>query len=170
VPDSDAPSLPEGLRLGILSDTHGLLRPRVLELLDGVDHILHAGDVGPPDLLVALEAVAPVTAVVGNTDGFDLRPRIPEVQRLELGGMHVVVTHGHQFGRAPSPPVLAEAFPAADLVVFGHTHRPLMEGRDGCWFVNPGSCGPRRFDLPVAMVLARVHDGRFQGRHVELPL
>jgi len=156
------------IELGIISDTHGLLRPALFRALEGVDHILHAGDVGPPDILTALEAVAPVTAVTGNTDGFELRHRVPEVQTLELGGIRVVVTHGHQFGRGPTPALLREGWPDAGLVVFGHTHRPLMERIGGAWFVNPGSCGPRRFNLPVEMVRATISGGIFSGEAVPL--
>ncbi|TVR58889.1 MAG: metallophosphoesterase [Gemmatimonadales bacterium] len=145
------------MELGIISDTHGRPHPRLFQELDGVDHILHAGDLGPLDVLTELEAVAPVTVVPGNTDGFDVRDRFEPVARVRLADLEVVVTHGHQFG-TPTPPALAEAFPQVDLVVFGHTHRPLLEERDGCWFINPGSCGPRRFDLPVSMVRAEVSD------------
>ncbi|CAN5638573.1 metallophosphoesterase family protein [soil metagenome] len=156
------------IELAIISDTHGLLRPSLFRALEGVDHILHAGDVGSSDILTALEAVAPVTAVTGNTDGFELRHRIPEVQTLEIGGIRVVVTHGHQFGRGPTPALLREAWPDAGLVVFGHTHRPLMEEIGDAWFVNPGSCGPRRFDLPVEMVRATIANGRFQAEAIPL--
>ncbi len=154
--------------IGILSDTHGLLRSSVFEALEGVDHILHAGDVGTPDILTALEALAPVTAVWGNTDGFDLRRQVPEVARVELAGLPVVVLHGHQFGRTPTPEVLREAHPEAGLVVYGHTHRPVMEEFEGAWYVNPGSCGPRRFQLPVGLVRGEVVAAGFRGRWVEL--
>jgi uncharacterized protein len=154
--------------VGILSDTHGLLRPSVFHALKGVDHILHAGDVGNPDILTALEALAPVTAVWGNTDGFDLRHRVPEVARVGLAGLSVVVLHGHRFGRTPTPEVLREAYPEAGLVVYGHTHRPVMEELGGAWFVNPGSCGPRRFQLPVGLARGVVEAGRFRGRWMEL--
>jgi uncharacterized protein len=157
-PTGEAP-----LRLGILSDTHGLLRPEVFTHLDGVDLILHAGDVGAPDLLVELEALAPVLAVHGNTDGFSLRARAPEIIQQTLGGARVVLLHGHQFGRSPNPKNLREAFPEADLIIFGHTHVPLLEEADGCVFVNPGSCGPQRFQLPVGLVRGTLTDGRFEG-------
>lgn len=143
------------MRIGILSDTHGLLRPRVLELLDGVDHLIHAGDVGPAELLAELEALAPLTAVYGNTDGFDVRKRLPDVAAVELGGLRFAVTHGHLSG-VPSPERLAPRHPEADVVVFGHTHVPRLEVLDGRWFVNPGSCGPRRFGHPVTLVLAEI--------------
>jgi uncharacterized protein len=145
------------MELGIISDTHGLIRPQLFQLLEGVDHILHGGDLGPIELLAELEAMAPVTVVPGNTDGFDVRDRVPAVQHLDLAGMNVVVTHGHQLG-SPSPDNLGPAFPQADLIVFGHTHIPLLEERDGRWFVNPGSCGPRRFDRPVSVVRATISD------------
>ena len=141
------------MELAIISDTHGRPHRRLFQELDGVEHILHAGDLGPLDLLVELEAVAPVTVVPGNTDGFDVRDRFPEVARVTLEGLQVVVTHGHQFG-TPTPPALADAFPGAGLVVFGHTHRPVVERKGSRWFINPGSCGPRRFDLPISMVRA----------------
>ncbi len=156
------------MELGIISDTHGLIRPQLFQLLESVDHILHGGDLGSVDLVVELEALAPVTVVPGNTDGFDLRDRFPEVQRLELAGMSVVVTHGHQLG-SPSPDNLGPAFPEADLIVFGHTHIPLLEEREGRWFVNPGSCGPRRFARPVSLVRATISDSSgFSPRLIHL--
>jgi len=155
------------IEIGIISDTHGLLRPELLEALDGVEHILHAGDVGPVDILLELETIAPVHAVSGNTDGFDIRLRVPEVQHLELGSMSVAVMHGHQVGN-PEPSSLAQRLPDADLVVFGHTHKPLMERTGGRWFVNPGSCGPRRFTLPVTMVRGRISEEGFSGKLIHL--
>ncbi len=156
------------MELGIISDTHGRPHPRLFHELTGVDHILHAGDLGPLELLAELQAVAPVTVVPGNTDGFDVRDRFEPVARARLADLMVVVTHGHQFG-TPGPPALANAFPQADLVVFGHTHRPLLEQKEGCWFINPGSCGPRRFDLPVSMVRATLaDDGTLTPRLVHL--
>jgi len=137
------------VRLGIVSDTHGLLRPELLSALDGVDAILHAGDIGDPDILLALEALAPTTAVWGNTDGFAMRQQVPEIARVTLSGVRIVVLHGHQFGRAPTPSQLRAAFPDTDLVVYGHTHVPVIERLEGCTFVNPGSAGPERTGLPV---------------------
>jgi len=139
--------------LGVISDTHGLLRPEVFTHMAGVDHLIHAGDIGSLDLLLELEAIAPVTAVWGNTDGFDLRERLPAEAEIELAGIRIAVTHGHRFG-SPTPALVSERFPSAALVVFGHTHEPLIERRGDQFIVNPGSCGPRRFNLPVT--LARV--------------
>jgi putative phosphoesterase len=151
------------MTLGILSDTHGLLRPEVFTHLAGVDLILHAGDVGPPHILTELEAVAPVLAVYGNTDGFDLRSRIPEVIETEVEGVAFVLLHGHQLGRTPGPLELRDAYPHADVIIFGHTHVPLYVEASGCTVINPGSCGPQRFNLPVGLVRGTLTNGRFQG-------
>jgi len=147
------------MRLGIISDTHGLLRPEVFEAFEQVDHILHAGDVGPPELLTELEALAPVSAVYGNTDDFDVRGRLPQVQRLELDGFTIVVTHGDQLG-SPTPEKMHAAFPDADILVYGHTHRPLLTIVDIVVTVmNPGGAGPRRFDLPPSVGIMELETG-----------
>ncbi|MEZ0335575.1 MAG: metallophosphoesterase family protein [Gemmatimonadales bacterium] len=147
------------MRLGIISDTHGLLRPEVFEAFRGVDQILHAGDVGPDSILVELEAIAPVTAVYGNTDGWDLRARLPQVASLELDGFRIVVTHGDQFG-SPSPEKLHAAFPEAEIIVFGHTHRPLLTLVDVVVTVmNPGGAGARRFKLPPSVGIMELEPG-----------
>lgn len=155
------------MRIGIVSDTHGLLRAQVLELFAGVEHILHAGDVGDPDILTALETLAPVTAVWGNVDGRELRGRIPEVAQLELGGVQVVMLHGMQLG-SPTPEKAAARHPEAGLVVFGHSHRPLVRQVGPVLAVNPGSAGPRRFKDPVTVALAELEDGRATARLVDL--
>lgn len=147
------------MRLGIISDTHGLLRPEVFDAFEQVDHILHAGDVGPAELLTELEALAPVTAVYGNTDGWDLRARLPQVARLRLDGFDIVVTHGDQFG-SPTPARLHAAFPEAEILVFGHTHRPLLEVVDVVvTAMNPGGAGARRFDLPPSVGIMELEPG-----------
>jgi putative phosphoesterase len=147
------------MRLGIIADTHGLLRPEVFRAFDGVDHILHAGDVGPPSLLDELRVIAPVTAVYGNTDGFDLRGALPEVATVELDGFTIVVTHGDQFG-SPTPEKLHDAFPQAEVIVFGHTHRPLLTLVDVVVTVmNPGGAGPRRFGLPPSVGIMELEPG-----------
>ncbi|MSR07080.1 MAG: metallophosphoesterase [Gemmatimonadetes bacterium] len=147
------------MRLGIISDTHGQLRPEVFDVFSQVDHILHAGDVGQLELLAELEALAPVTAVYGNVDGFDIRGRLPKVAELELDGLAIVVTHGDQFG-SPTPAKLREAFLAADVIIYGHTHRPLLEMVDRTVTVmNPGSAGPRRFDLKPSVGIMELEPG-----------
>lgn len=155
------------MRIGIISDTHGLLRAQVFELFAGVGHILHAGDVGDADILTELEAIAPVTAVWGNVDGWDLRGRVPEVARLELGGVRIAMLHGMQLG-TPTPEKAAAAHPDAGLVVFGHSHRPLVRQVGSVLAVNPGSAGPRRFKDPVTVALAELADGRATARLVDL--
>lgn len=132
------------LVIGLISDTHGLVRPKVHDALAGVSLILHAGDVGGDDVLDELETIAPVLAVYGNTDppGWPrLRPAI--VHRA--GGLVVHVSHGHELG-SPTPGKLLEAY-AADVIVYGHTHRQLVARAAGRLVVNPGAAGPRRFDV-----------------------
>ncbi len=147
------------MRLGIISDTHGTLRPEVFEAFREVDHILHGGDVGSIDLLIELEAVAPVTAVFGNTDGFDLRGRCERVAQLELEGFLVVVTHGDQYG-SPTPRILRDAFPEAEIIVYGHTHRPKLELLDKTVTVmNPGAAGPARFGIQPSVGIMELEPG-----------
>ena len=147
------------MRLGVISDTHGLLRPEVFNAFAHVDHILHAGDIGSLELLAELEALGPVTAVYGNTDGFDLRNRVPRVARVELDGFDIVVTHGDQFG-SPTPENLNAAYPEAQILVYGHTHRPLLTIVDVVVTVmNPGSAGHRRFQLPPSVGVLELEAG-----------
>jgi uncharacterized protein len=147
------------MRIGVISDTHGLLRPEVFEVFREVDHIVHAGDVGPPSILDELQAIASVTAVYGNTDGWDVRNRLPQVARLELDGFTIIVTHGDQFG-SPNPDKLQAAFPDAEIIVYGHTHRPLLTLVDVVVTVmNPGGAGPRRFDLPASVGILELEPG-----------
>jgi putative phosphoesterase len=147
------------MRLGIISDTHGLLRPEVFEAFREVDLILHAGDVGPPDLLTELGAIAPVMAVWGNTDGFAVRARIPELLETEIEGFPFVIVHGHQYG-SPTPEALFEAFPEALVIIYGHTHRPLLTLVDQVVTVmNPGGAGQRRFDLPPSVGILELEPG-----------
>lgn len=147
------------MRLGILSDTHGQLRPEVLDIFSQVDHILHAGDVGSVDLLIELETVAPVTAVYGNTDGFDLRGRLEAEVRVELEGLYFALVHGDRFG-TPTPAKLREAYPDADVIIYGHTHRPLLTMVDQVVTVmNPGAAGPRRFDILPSVGIMELEAG-----------
>jgi uncharacterized protein len=155
------------MRIAIVSDTHGLLRPELFARLEGVDWILHAGDLGPVDLLTELEAIAPVTAVWGNTDGWDVRNRVPEVARVTLEGVRVAVMHGHRLA-SPKPRAVAAEHPDADLVVYGHTHQPLVQRIGETLVVNPGSAGPRRFSLPVTIGLATVEAGAVEVELVPL--
>jgi hypothetical protein len=155
------------MKLAILSDSHGLLRPELFPLLEGMDQIVHAGDIGPASLLVELEAVAPLTAVWGNTDGFDVRDRLPEIARRKWEGRSVVVVHGHQFG-VPTPEALAEAYADAALVVFGHTHIPTIERVGTVLAVNPGCCGDKLKGFPPSIVYATLTARGIQTELVEI--
>jgi uncharacterized protein len=147
------------MRLGVIADTHGLLRPEVFQAFAEVDHILHAGDIGPVDLLIELEALAPVTAVYGNTDHEEVRDRLPQVAAIELEGFDIVVTHGDQMG-SPTPENLNAAFPDAQIIVYGHTHRPLLTIIDVVVTVmNPGGAGHRRFGLPPSVGILELEPG-----------
>lgn len=147
------------MRVGVIADTHGLLRPEVFDVFAGVEHILHAGDVGRDAILTDLEAIAPVTAVWGNVDGFDLRARLPEVARPVLEGFEIVLVHGHQLGM-PTPEKLQAAYPDALVIVYGHTHRPLLTLVDQVVTVmNPGGAGARRFDLPPSVGILELEAG-----------
>lgn len=155
------------MRIGIISDTHGLLRAQVLDVFKDVQHILHGGDIGDPDILTALETLAPVTAVWGNADGWEVRGRVPEVAEVELGGMRAVVIHGMQVG-SPTPEKIAARYPDAGLVVFGHSHRPVIRQVGGTLAVNPGSAGRRRFRDPVTVAIAEIEDGAAFARLIQL--
>ena len=147
------------MRLGIIADTHGLLRPEVFDVFKEVDHILHAGDIGPPDLLTELEAIAPVTAVSGNTDGWDIRERVPEVIEVRLEGFDFLLIHGHQLG-SPTPENLHAAYPGAEIIIYGHTHLPLLTTLDLVVTVmNPGGAGPRRFNLAPSVGIMELEAG-----------
>jgi len=140
------------VRIGLISDTHGLLRPEVFDAFEGVDRILHAGDIGPADLLVELEALAPLTAVSGNTDRYDVASTLPETAELDLLGRRLVLVHGHRLG-SPTPAALRTTHPQADIVVFGHTHRALIDRSASPLVVNPGSAGATRFGLPASVAM-----------------
>ena len=147
------------MRLGVISDTHGLLRPEVFEIFKQVDHILHAGDVGEPRILIELESIAPVTAVYGNVDGPELRARLPQVAEVDLDGFAIVVTHGDQLAH-PTPEKLHATFPKADIIVYGHTHQPLLELVDRTVTVmNPGGAGHPRFGISPSVGVMELEAG-----------
>lgn len=153
------------LVVGLISDTHGLLRPAVHSALAGVELILHAGDVGGQEILDELQLIAPVRAVLGNTDD----PADPTLSReieLELGGLRVHVSHGHEVG-SPTPAKLAERYDA-DVVIFGHTHQQLVARMNDRLFVNPGSAGPRRFHLSASVARMTVSQGRAEVEIIDL--
>lgn len=156
------------LRIGLISDTHGLLRNEVFAAFDGVDEILHAGDVGDPSILTELRVIAPVHAVYGNVDGWELRQQVSESLELERLGHRIALIHGHQWG-SPKPADLAEAFPDFSVVVYGHTHQARVERISGPLLVNPGSAGHARFGKPVtAAILALERGARPKAQLVDL--
>ncbi|HET9453978.1 MAG TPA: metallophosphoesterase family protein [Gemmatimonadaceae bacterium] len=150
--------------IGLVSDTHGMVRPGLFSALDGVELILHAGDVGR-GVLDELRAIAPVSAVYGNTDAPG-DPDLSESIEREFDGVRVHVSHGHELG-SPRPEKLLSTYDA-DVIVFGHTHRQLVHQAGKRWVVNPGAAGPRRFDLPASVGLLRIDEGRISVEIVPL--
>ena len=143
--------------MGLISDTHGLLRPDALAALAGSDHILHAGDIGTPEVLDALRVIAPMTAVRGNNDRGPWAENIAEREMLELGGAWFYMLH--DLAELDIDPAAA----GVQVVVAGHSHKPLREERDGVIYVNPGSAGPRRFKLPVSIARVVVEKGKVEA-------
>ncbi|MGE3841945.1 MAG: metallophosphoesterase [Vicinamibacterales bacterium] len=159
------PAPPERLVVGLVSDTHGLVRPECLDALAGVDLILHAGDVGGQHVLESLGRVAPVAAVHGNVDPSGA-PGLTERLTLNLGGLRVHVSHGHEVG-VPTPLRLVERYDA-DVIVFGHTHRALIERIGRQLVVNPGAAGAARFHLTPSVARLVIADGDAQVELVAL--
>lgn len=148
--------------IGVISDTHGLLRPEARVALAEAEHILHAGDVGDPEILDALEEIAPVTAIRGNVDVRGSCSLLPATEAVELGGRLFYMVHSvHDLDIDPKA---AEV----DVVVSGHSHKPRIERKKDVMYLNPGSAGPRRFDLPVSVALVTVGEGGVEARIVEL--
>ena len=151
-------------RLGIISDTHGLLRPEALAFLQGSERIVHGGDIGTAAVLAELSAIAPVTAVRGNNDTGAWAARLPETELFEFSGTRIHVLHDL---------ALLDIDPSAAgvrIVISGHSHKPAVEKRDGVLYVNPGSAGPRRFSLPVAVAELLVDGASVSARIVELEI
>jgi len=150
------------LLIGVISDTHGPLRPEAVAALRGAERIIHAGDIGAPEVLAALAELAPVTAVRGNNDNGAWARKIPETAVLEAGGVSIYVLHDvNELDVDPS----AGGFAA---VVAGHSHQPSLAEKDGVLFFNPGSAGPRRFRLPISVGLLHVVDGAARGELITL--
>ena len=142
--------------VGLISDTHGLLRPEVFPALAGVELILHAGDVGGNDVLTQLSTIAPVRAVYGNTDSPG-QPGLSADIGLRIEGLTIHMSHGHELGR-PTVDRLLQKY-AADVIVYGHTHKPLIERSEKRLVVNPGAAGPRRFDLKPSVARMTLLEG-----------
>jgi putative phosphoesterase len=157
-PDRYQPARRGSLRVGLISDTHGLLRPKALDAVRGAVHLVHAGDIGTPEVLDALRALAPLTAVRGNNDRGAWARAVPETGVVQVGGVRLYVLHDLK---------ALEIDPAAAgfrVVVSGHSHQPRVEERDGVLFVNPGSAGPRRFRLPVSVAVLEIRGSDARAR------
>jgi len=153
------------VRIGVISDTHGLLRPEVPPLLAGSDHILHLGDVGDPEILSELEAIAPVTAIRGNVDTEGPCAQLPATEVAVLAGHHFYMLHDvHQLDLDPAAAGLV-------AVLYGHSHKPEIRHHKGVLYMNPGSCGPRRFQLPITCGQIEIKEnGQLEARILELPV
>jgi uncharacterized protein len=150
--------------LGVISDTHGLVRPEAVAALAGVERIVHAGDIGNREVLEALARVAPVSAVRGNNDRGGWASDIPETEVVEVGGVSLYVLHDlHELDLDPR----AAGFAA---VIAGHSHQPRVEDRDGVLYLNPGSAGPRRFRLPISLARLTVQGARVSARLLTLAI
>lgn len=143
--------------IGVISDTHGLLRPEAVELLRGSEHIIHAGDIGAPEIIPALEKIAPVTAIRGNVDTHAWARRFAETEVVELAGLYFYVIHD---ANALDLNPKAAGFAA---VISGHSHKPKQEVNDGVLYFNPGSAGPRRFKLPISVGIIRIVESKLRG-------
>jgi putative phosphoesterase len=149
-------------RIGLISDTHGLLRPEAVAFLRGSDFIVHAGDIGDADVLRELKALAPVTVVRGNNDNGPWAEAIAETEVLQVGDVFIYVLHN--LAQLDLDPVAA----GFQVVVSGHSHQPSVEERNGVLYVNPGSSGPRRFKLPIAVAELRIAGHSVKAKLVEL--
>jgi uncharacterized protein len=148
--------------IGVISDTHGLLRPQAIQALEGVELIIHAGDIGDPKILGALKRLAPVHAVRGNTDRGDWAAGLPQSLVVEVGGVHLYVLH-ELFCLDLDPAAAGLA-----AVIFGHSHSPHLERQNGVLYLNPGSAGPRRFTLPVSLARLAVQGDSLEAELIEL--
>jgi putative phosphoesterase len=150
------------LWVGVISDTHGLMRPEVLQALAGVEHILHAGDVGKPEVLGALRAIAPVTAIRGNVDVSGPCAELPSTAAVELGGLLFYLVH------ALEDLDIVPAVASVSAVIYGHSHKPTVQVRDGVVYLNPGSAGPRRFDLPITVAKILIENSEIRTQFISL--
>ncbi|MDP9132836.1 MAG: metallophosphatase family protein [Nitrospirota bacterium] len=156
------------MRIGVISDTHGLFDRAIIRHFAGVDHILHAGDIGPREVIEQLQRIAPVTAVSGNVDGFEASG-FPVEQVIEVAGQRIAVYHRLYEGGKLTPggtEFLKRIRPA--LCVYGHTHQPKAEWREGVLLFNPGSAGPKRFHLPRAIGLLLFRNETIESQHITL--
>lgn len=150
------------MRIGVISDTHNLLRPEAARRLSGCGLIIHAGDICSPEILVSLEKIAPTVAVRGNCDTGGWAARLPFTRTLELAGGKVLVVHNLE--------TLPESLDPAvyRMIVYGHSHRPALEHRGGTLYLNPGAAGPRRFTLPISIAIVTVETDRLSPELITL--
>lgn len=148
--------------IGVISDTHGLLRPEAVELLRGSEHIIHAGDIGSPEIIAELRKIAPVTAIRGNVDTQAWARSFAETEVVELAGMDIYIIHD---ANALDLNPKAAGFAA---VISGHSHQPKQEIKNGVLYFNPGSAGPRRFKLPISVGRIVIADGKLNGEVLEI--
>jgi len=152
------------MKLGVVSDTHGYIHPKVYDIFTGADTILHAGDIGTEDVITSLQAMAPVHAVHGNVDSFPLTERYPAVISHVIGGVRICLLHDIQYRDSAEVRAAITAMPGreVDLFICGHTHRALLQRQGDALFFNPGSAGKRRFSLRLSVGLVTISDdGRF---------
>ena len=148
--------------VGVIADTHGLLRPEVFPAFASVEHILHAGDIGDPAILKRLQEIAPVVAIRGNIDRSGPCAALPSEEYVTLGSVNLYMLHDvHALALDPDAA-------GVQAVLFGHSHKPLIEHRKGVLFFNPGSAGPRRFSLPITVGLLHIDGGSMHAEHVNL--
>ncbi len=152
------------MRIGIISDTHGLLRPEAVARLAGVHHIIHAGDIGHPEVIAGLRKIAPTTAIRGNVDTGEWASAYPTTARVALGGRSIFVLHNR------NELALEPAAAGIDVVVSGHSHRAKIETVDGVLYLNPGSAGPRRFSLPIALATLELGRRAMRAQVHEIPV
>jgi uncharacterized protein len=155
-------SAQNALRVGLISDTHGLLRPEARAFAGACDYIIHGGDIGSAAILDELSAMAPLIAVKGNNDRQAWAAHLPQTEMIRVGGVFIYVIH--DLSQLDIEPDAA----GAHVIVSGHSHKPLIELRNGILYVNPGSCGPRRFNLPLSVGEIRVEGTKVRARTVEL--
>jgi uncharacterized protein len=148
--------------LGLISDTHGLLRPEALTALHGVDQILHAGDVGDPEILTALQKIAPVTAIRGNVDTQPWARTLPETDLIEVEGAMIYMLH--DLSRLDLKPEAAHIA----AIIYGHSHQPKIEEKKGVLYINPGSAGPKRFNLPITVGKLEIKEGKLAAEILTL--
>lgn len=150
------------MHIGLISDTHGLLRPEALAALQGCARIIHAGDIGKAAVLDGLSALAPLDVIRGNIDTADWAQALPERLDLRIDGLRLHVLH--DLKELDVDPVVV----GINVVIAGHSHQPCIERRDGVLYINPGSAGPRRFRLPISVALLRLEDGDAQAELIRL--